>query len=406
MKLAVPLPWPLLLSRLQLAHSAVVTRGELEEAGLDAESLLRAHVIERMDGARWCPPDCEQMCVPNLDRASRCDKALVGVACPNDPACWPGWQWVPRSALEAYRCPAERVFAALRERNGLAPLIASLGPSIIPVGILKRRGLLIPVVWMLKPEDPFDTICRGLAQQLSADGLIVLLSMSAGQVLDVCRPGKMVVLRVPETKDGNLHLWRALDAMDPAYRDTRRKDPRAVFDEVTMEFATIPGERHVVRINGHDCGGFRASDIKFARLLLLAGRRAMEPDIDGGGWTSKFELLGDDRDHDLEDLRRELADHPVCGLTAAEMKALIKPSPERDGRIRLALDPSNVSFDSSLGSLRLVAVQGSERRAGRGVRIPGGGTRATNYRTGRKNIELLLKKAGKLGVPVQLETGG
>jgi len=405
MKPAAPSPWPLLLSRLQLAHSAVVARGELEAAGLDAEGLLRARIIERMDAARWCPPDCEQICIPNLDLESRSGDGLVGVACPNDPACWPGWQWVPRSALETYRCPAERIFAALRDVNGLAPLDVVLDPSIVPVGVLKRRGRKIPIVWMLEPEASFETLCSGLRHRLSGDGLIVLLSRPAGAILDVCRPGNIVILRVPEANDGDLRLWRALDAIDPSYRGTRIKDRRAIFDEVTMEFATIPGERHVVRINGQDCGGFRVSDTKFAWLLLLAGSRAAEADIDGGGWISKSQFLGDERDHDLEDVRKELAGHPVHGLSAAEMKALIKSAPESDGRIRLALVPHHIKFDSSLGSLSLVAGEGSQR-ARRGVRTPGGETRAANYRKARKTVELLLKKACKLGVPVRVETSG
>ena len=403
MKPAAPSPWPLLLSRLQLEHSAVVARGELEAAGLDAEGLQRARIIERMDAARWCPPDCEQICIPNLDLESRSGDGLVGVACPNDPACWPGWQWVPRSALETYRCPAERVFAALRGRNGLAPLDAPLDPTIIPVGILRRRGRRIPVVWMLHPEATFDTTCRGLAQQLSADGLIVLLSRPGGQVLDVCRPGNIVAVRLPVTNDGDFSLWRALDALDPSYKSTRIKDRRAIYDEVTMEFATEPG-KHVVRINGHDCGGFQLSDLKFARLLLLAGSRTADDDREGGGWIQKFRLDGDEKDHDVEELRKALAHHPVPGLLAADMKGLIKSSPEKDGRIRLALDPNHIKFDRSLGSLRLLDNLGGDSRTK--VRTAGRELRIANYRKARKTVELLLKKARKLGVPVQVETSG
>ena len=102
MKAAAPSPWPLLLSRLRLARRAVFTRAELDEAGLDAEDLLRLRIIERMDGAQWRPPDCEQVCMPNLDLESRRCDGFVGVACPDEPACWPGWQWLPVTALENY----------------------------------------------------------------------------------------------------------------------------------------------------------------------------------------------------------------------------------------------------------------------------------------------------------------
>ncbi len=406
MKAAAPSPWPLLLSRLRLAHSAVVTRDELEAAGLDAEDLLRSRVIERMDGARWRPPDCEQLCVPNLDLESRRGEDLVGVACPNEPACWPGWQWLPAKALDDYRCRAERVFAALRERNGLEPIEAALEPAIVPVGILARRGRRVPVVWMLQPEDPFDAICSGLAHRLGSDGLIVLLSRPGGQLQGVCRPGCIVILPVPETRDGDLALWRALDAIDPQYRRARIDDPAALFDDVTMEFATIPGERHVVRINGHDCSGFRISDIKFARLLLLAAARAAEADAEAGGWIEKWRLLGDEKDHDIEALRRELENHPVNGLSAAAMKSLIKSSPNRDGRIRLALDPRHVRFDESLQSLRLVGENRTKPKSGRKDSTPGTKQLARNLEKARKNAETLLKKARELGVPVPLNLGG
>jgi hypothetical protein len=391
---------------LRLARDAVVTRDELDAADLDAEDLLRARIIERMDGARWRPPDCEQVCTPNLDLESRRRDGLVGVACPNEPACWPGWQWVPAKALEDYRCPAARVFAALRERNGLEPLDAGLEPAIVPVGILARRGRRIPVVWMLQPDDPFDAICSGLAHRLAGDGLIVLLSRLGGQIPDVCRPGGIVVLEVPETRDGDLALWRALDAIDPHYRRVRIDDPAALFDDVTMEFATVPGERHVVRINGHDCGGFRISDIKFARLLLLAAARAGDADTEAGGWIEKWRLLGDDKDHDIEALRRELESHPVNGLSAAEMKSLIKSSPTRDGRIRLALDPRHVRFDESLRSLRFVGENRTKPKSGRKESTPGARQLARNLEKARKNAGTLLKKARELGAPVPLNLEG
>lgn len=406
MKAAAPSPWPLLLSRLQLASRAVITRGELDEAGLDAEGLLRSRIIERLDGAQWRPPGCEQVCLPNLDLESRRDEGFVGVACPSEPACWPGWQWLPVTALENYCCSAERVFAALRDRNGLEPLDVALEPTIIPVGILVRRGRRIPVTWMMQPDDPFDAICSGLAHRLGGDGLIMLLSRPGGQLPNVCRPGGVVILLVPETRDGDLALWHALDAIDPQYRCTRIDDPTAIFDDVVMEFATIPGERHVVRVNGHDCGGFRISNIKFVRLLLLAAARAAATDVEAGGWIEKWQLLGDDKDHDIEALRKELASHPVDGLSAAEMKGLIKSSPQRDGRIRLAVDPRHLRFDDSLLSLRFVGEQQTKSRSGRRASMPGAEQLKQNLQKARQNAETLLKKVRKLGVPVSLKPGG
>ena len=69
MKAAAPSPWPLLLSKLRLAAKVVITDADLSSAGLNAETLLRAGVIERRRGSRWRPPGCERHCLPNLDLA-------------------------------------------------------------------------------------------------------------------------------------------------------------------------------------------------------------------------------------------------------------------------------------------------------------------------------------------------
>lgn len=92
----------------------------------------------------------------------------------------------------------------------------------------------------------------------------------------------------------------------PEERQRRIKDQRALFTDVSFEFATEPGVRHIVRINGFDFGGFRSSDLKFTRLLLLAAARAADVDAEGGGWLDKWRLLGDEGDHDLQELRAEL----------------------------------------------------------------------------------------------------
>jgi hypothetical protein len=406
MKAVAPSPWPLLLSRLRLSRRAVITRAEFDEAGLDAERLLADRIIDRLDGGYWQPPDCEQACMPNLDFESQRDAAVVGVACPYEPACWPGWQWLPRTALENYCCPADRVFSSLRYQNGLEPLEVYLESTIVPVGILARRGRHVPVVWMARPAPAFDAVCQGLAHQLKGDGLIVLLSHVGGQLLDVRRQGDVVVLQLPEAANGDFSLWRALDALDPNYRRTRVDDPAGVFEDVTLEFATIPGERHVVHINGHDCGGFRVSDLKFLRLLLLAAARAVEADVDTGGWIDKWRLRGDDKDHDIEALRKDLTSHPVEGLSPAEMKGLIKSSPHRDGRIRLAVDPRHIRFDDSLSSLRFVGEQQTRSRSGRKGSTPGAEQLAQNHQKARQNAGLILKNLTELGVAVPLNPGG
>ena len=326
------LPWPFLLSRLRLARKTVVTHEEIIAAGLNPEALLLAHVIERQGSAHWRPPGCEHGCHPNLDIESRHDENLVGVACPHAQPCWPGWQWFTSETLEVFTCSAERVFMALRERNELQPLDIELSETIIPVGLLNRRNRQLPIVWMLHPPPAFEEVCSGLRTALGGDGLVVLLSQTSARRSGTRFPGDVVVLDVQQSDDGDLSLWRALDILDLDYRHQRISDSSAIFDDVYMELATVTGDRHIVRINGHDHDGFRKSDLKFMRLLYLAAFRAEDFDVDGGGWMEKWLLQGDDKDHDIEALRKELekSNHP--DFEPKELRALIKGSPLRDGR--------------------------------------------------------------------------
>ena len=407
MRTAAPSPWPLLLSRLRLAAKAVITAAELRTEGLDGETLLLAGVIERRRASQWRPPGCEHHCLPNLDRETRSGEGLVGVACPHEPGCWPGWQWIARPDMAEFSCSAEQVFAAMRELNDLAPLQERLGETIVPVGLLMRRSRRIPVVWMLQPADPFEEICLGLKARLGADSLIVLLSQTAGQTIGVRHPGDVVVLDIRDDRSGDLALWRALDAIDPTYRRTRIADAAAIFDDLTIEFATVPGVRHVVRINGHDLTGFEQSDLKFMRLLCLAATRAKDIDVDGGGWMEKWRLQGDDKDHDIEALRNELAKSPHPDLTSAELRALIKTSPNRDGRIRLAVHPRRIRFDPILAELTFVTDLGTRSMNGKKRRTPGAEQLAENRRKGLKVAEKLLKDAHNTGVlPSILGDGG
>ena len=402
MRAETPSPWPFLLSRLRSARRAVVTRDEIVAAGLDPEALLRTHLIERQGGARWRPPGCEWGCHPNLDIESRQDESLVGVACPHEPPCWPGWQWVASDAMEVFTCPAERVFVALRETNGLQPIDAELDGTAVSVGLLARRDWQLPVVWMPGSPPMFREICNGLRATLGGDGLVVLLSRPSAWRAGTRFPGDLVILDVWETADGDLALWRALDVLDPDYRRHRVSDPTAIFDDLSIELATVPGERHVVRVNGHDLDGFRQSDLKFMRLLFLAACRAADLDIDGGGWMEKWRLQGDDKDHDIEALRKELekSSHPDFG--SEELRALIKSSPARDGRIRLAVHPRRIRFDPSLASLELIGERQTKSKRGTRRRTPGTKKLEANLRQGAQVAGQLLAAARKLGVPVPI----
>ncbi|RMH00003.1 MAG: hypothetical protein D6705_01640 [Deltaproteobacteria bacterium] len=294
----------------------------------------------------------------------------------------------------------------LREANGLDMLDVDTPSGVVSIGVLERRGSRLPVVWIRRALGDVENLVRGIRPTVDGDGLVAVLPSALRGQTDRPLSGDIVLLTAPETDDGDLALWRALDILDPSYRQRRVTDPLAIFDEVTVEFATVPGERHVVRINGNDFGGFQKSDVKFLRLLYLAAARASDPDTDGGGWLEKWKLQGDDKDHDIERLRKELEKYHLPDLGPDERKALIKSSPKRDGTIRLAVHPRHVRFDPSLAHLELVGERQTRGKSGKRRRTPGAADLAENLERGRHVALKLLADARKLGVPGPDSIGG
>ena len=291
------------------------------------------------------------------------------------------------------------ITAALREANGLAEADLETPEGVVALGVLARRGKRLPTVWMRDGELDVDTLARALRSRADGDGLIVLLPPGIRRWTDRTQPDGIVLLAPPESDDGDLALWRALDFIDPSYRQTRIGEPLAIFDEVTLELATVPGERHVVRINGHELGGFQKSDVKFMRLLYLAAARAADPDAEGGGWVKKTKLQDDDKNHETEAVRFELEKGHHPDLSAQELKALIKTSPKKDKTVRLAVRPERIRFDASLTRLRFVGEQQTQPTSGKRRRTPGAKQLAENLKQGREVAEQLLAAARKLGVP-------
>jgi hypothetical protein len=182
------------------------------------------------------------------------------------------------------------------------------------------------------------------------------------------------VIELEPTGTGDLGLTRGLDVIDPDYRRRALEDPMLDLDFVHLRFETRPGERHCVFINGHDFEGFRHSDLKFLRLLLLAAAR-MNGKNDG--WIDKLYLRdGDDKDRALEKLRQELTDHPVPDVSAAELRALVR-SDRGTGRIRLSVPASNITLK---GDLSLLATE----------------PRSRSQSAGQRNASILLKDIGRL----------
>ena len=178
----------------------------------------------------------------------------------------------------------EAVATALREANVLGESDLRAPAGVVTIGELRRRGMRLPVVWIREASAAFEVLARAIRSTADGDGLVVVLPPGIREHTDRPLTDGVVLLAPPETDNGDLGLWRALDLLDPSYRQMRAREPMALFDDVVIEFAHVPGERHVVRINGHDFGGFQKSDLKFLRLLYLAAARHADDDVDEGCW--------------------------------------------------------------------------------------------------------------------------
>ena len=289
---------------------------------------------------------------------------------------------------------------ALREANGLDPLELDAPAGVLAIGVLLRRGKRLPVVWMRDVAGNAEHIARGLRSTIKDDGLIALCAPGTRELADRAIGDGIVLLAPRAESNGNLALGCALDLLDPAYRERRVEDATAIFDDLSFEFAEEPGTRHVVRINGRDYGGFQKSDLKFLRLLMLAAARRLDADVDGGGWLDKFKLQGDEKDHDLEAVREELRKYDHPSLTAEERASLVKRSPNRDSKVRLAIAPTSIVFHESLADIQLIGEQQTQSKGNpKKGRTAGQSQRAENFAKRDKVAKKLLADVRKMGVP-------
>jgi hypothetical protein len=299
------------------------------------------------------------------------------------------------------------ITSGLRAANGLDPLDVDMPEGVVAVGKLARRGRLLAVVWVRRQTGETENLARGIRSALDGLDLVVVLPPGLRGATDrSLAGGGIVLLTAPTGDDGTLDLYRALDLLDPSYRHARIHSSLAIFDDVRFEFAEEPGVRHIVKINGLEYGGFQKSDLKFLRLLLLAATRKEDPDVDGGGWLEKFRLQGDDKDHDLEDVRAELRrlHHPL--VSHDDRGALVKPAPGRGGRIRLAVPPGNITLDPSLAAFAFIGEMQSRAKTAKSRPTPGQMARAKNFSQRNEVARKLLDDARRHGVPAPTTTKG
>ncbi|MBM4784087.1 MAG: hypothetical protein GQE15_40985 [Archangiaceae bacterium] len=278
----------------------------------------------------------------------------MGLACAGSPSCSRGWQWVRRGDHEHLRTDAQSVFGACAGTNALLPLEGDVPGPFVPVGRLLRRGLDIAVVWCRAASPMLQVLGRGLSASLSRPLLIVVPSPIGNE-----RTEGFEVVALPHEETTRLGLLSGLERLTPNYRERVLDDPTLDLDYVHLRFATSPGDRHVLEINGHDFGGVRKSDVKFLRMLLLAAARKNGAN---DGWIDKSRLRdGDDKDRALERMREELVTYDVPGLSEDERRALIRA---HKGQLRLGVPPENIEFDLSLASLEFIAPTTTRTKTG------------------------------------------
>ena len=278
----------------------------------------------------------------------------MGLACAAAPSCSRQWQWVRRDDHEHLRTDARSVFAAVAGANALLPLEAAVPEPFVRVGRLIHRRLDIAVVWCRVVGPMLQVLALGLSASLRRPLLIVVPSPSGNE-----RTEGFEVVALPHVETTRLGLLSGVERLTPNYRERVLDDPTLDLDYVHLRFATRPGDRHVLEINGHDFGGFRKSDVKFLRMLLLAAARK---NAANDGWIDKSRIRdGDDKDRALERMREELVTYEVPGLSEAERKALIRA---QKGQLRLGVPPENIEFDASLTELEFIAPTTTARKTG------------------------------------------
>ncbi len=385
------LPWKLLLAKLQRSDDARVSYAEVMAAGAEPVLCVRERVLEYGKDDDYEPPGCLHGCLPNVNYDLGAAEGLVAVACPEEPPCWPGWMMVPRSEVEGLRCRSKDVFAKLAARHRLEPLPKPVPKPFLGVGLTRRRGMSIGVVWLRAPKLGFEQLCRGLRADLGVDGLVVLVAKKPPTSLTAL--DKIVPFELDVDATGNLGFERAIDELTPDYRTRVLEDPLLDLDYVRLRLSTRR-ERHVVELNGHDFGGFRKSDLKFLRLLLLAAARKFGPD---DGWIDKSRLRdGSDKDPALNDLRADLGKYDVYGLSEEERKALIRVQ-RGTGLIRLGVPPENITLDASLSELTFVAPTTTAKKDGTKTKP------TKKQEEGLQNAATLLRDCRRLGAPGEVE---
>lgn len=244
--------------------------------------------------------------------------------------------------------------AAMAREIGAANVCVPSGDCTVPKTwycgrrAFRGRTLLVYLTGDLDPAVVYDVSRK--ARTFAHCHALVLHAGSAGSAAQGASSDFQVALRqLPGGSrwDFKLDLINVYDQFDPVYLASRGRNNGFMFEDVTMEFACEPG-RHEVRILGRVHPAFSSSDKYFSMLLGLAAFRMKDPDVYNGGWIDR-EVVGiGEKGKELGDLLKHLGKCSWEDFPAIDVQRLVRSHPEKDGTVRLALDPANITVHPSV----------------------------------------------------------
>lgn len=303
-------------------------------------------------------PNCLHNCelIPFEDEDGR----LV-VECPNDPPCFEGYLEIPKEEATFISLDKDALLLAIIRTNALKQVgngrYKVLGLDFLGIKELRESRLFVYLATGTPTATHFHAV-NSTVKTRDEHFAVILTPTEEDKFTKATASGFGVILHsLPDVEQWNFSFnWLDLaDAADPSYVSNRRSNGDFVYEDVTVELATDPGKRHLVKISGYACRGFAKSDARFARFLYLAACRKADSDIYFGGWVEREDLILDAKSKQLGHLRESLRKTDYCGLSDDDLNDLIKTNPEGDGTIRLAVSPNNIIIDDSL--LRVKTVQ-------------------------------------------------
>lgn len=278
--------------------------------------------------------------------------------CLNDPPCFEGYLEVSREDATFVELDKAALLNAIIQSNRLTQAskerYAVLQLDLFGIKIIREQRLFVYLATESLSAKHIQLIRRAMKSRTEHTAVVLTPTMEDEITINAARENGVLLYALPDANQWDFKLpWLDLaDAADPSYLADRHKNGDFLYEEVTVRFATDPGKRHRVLINGYDCRGYSKSDARFARFLYLAACRKADPDVYFGGWVDRDDLLLDSKGKHLGQLRDSLCKTDDCGLDEDDLAALIKTNPEGDGTIRLAIDPANITFDDSIKHVR------------------------------------------------------